>query len=152
MSNELNDEIEIVDSTAMRVLSEFEIELNDEETVKCFIKTDDYWLVFAVESTGYLAFERVNIGLVNRHLAEVLAGKLFTEELDRITFENGKDEFQISASSVFPSNRATPRETITILNLREMELDGLDFSTGLSLSPKSAEKLHQELENLSTKI
>jgi hypothetical protein len=148
----MNEEIEIVDSTEMQVLSEFEIDLDD-ETTKCFIKADNYWIVFAVgsenEATGHLAFERKNIALVNKNLSEVLAGKLFNEELDAIAFESEKDEFQISASSVFPSNRATPRETITILNLREMELDGLEFSTGLSLSPKSAETLHKELNNLS---
>ncbi len=149
----MNEEIEIVDSAEMQVLGEFEIDSDDDETARCFIKTDNYWIVFAIgsekESTGHLAFERANVELVNKNLSEVLTGKLFNEELDAITFENGKDEFQISASSVFPSNRATPRETITILNLREMELDGLEFSTGLSLSPKSAEILHKELNNLS---
>jgi hypothetical protein len=149
----MNEEIEIVDSDAMQILSNFEIDLEDGESERCFIKTDNYWIVFAVgsekASIGYLAFEWANIGLVNKNLSEVLAGKLFNEELDAVTFESGKDEFQISASSVFPSNRATPRETITILNLREMELDGLEFSTGLSLSPKAAETLHKELNNLS---
>lgn len=149
----MNEELVIIDSTAMQVLSDFEVELNDDETVRCFVKADDYWIVFAIgseqESTGYLAFEKSNIGLVNENLGEVLAGKLFNEELEAVTFESGKDEIQISASTVFPSNSVAPRETVTILNLREMELDGLEFSTGLSLSPKSAEKLHQELEHLS---
>jgi hypothetical protein len=149
----MNEEIEIIDSTGMKVLSDFEVELNDAETVRCFIKADDYWIVFAIgtaaEATGYLAFERKNVELVNKNLGEVLAGKLFNEELDFIVFESGKDEIQISASTVFPSNSVTPRETITVLNLREMELDGLEFSTGLSLSPKSAEILHKELNSLS---
>jgi hypothetical protein len=148
----MNEEIEIIDSTGMKVLSDFEVELNDTETVKCFIKADDYWIVFAIgtiaEATGYLAFERKNVELVNKNLGEVLDGKLFKEELDFTVFESGKDEIQISASSVFPSNRATSRETITILNLREIELDGLEFSTGLSLSPKSAETLSKHLEKL----
>jgi hypothetical protein len=149
----MNEEIEIIDSTGMKVLSDFEVELNDAETVRCFIKADDYWIVFAIgtaaEATGYLAFERKNVELVDKNLGEVLAGKLFNEELDFIVFESGKDEIQISASTVFPSNSVTPRETVTVLNLREIELDGLEFSTGLSLSPKSAEILHKELNKLS---
>jgi hypothetical protein len=151
MNDEI-EELEIVDSTAMQVLTSFDVELNDENNLRCFIKSDDYWIVFAIgsekNSTGYLAFAKENVELVNKNLQEVLAGKLFDEELDAITFENAKDEFQISASSVFPSNRAVPRETITIMNLREMELDGLDITTGLCVSNKSAEKLHSELEKL----
>jgi hypothetical protein len=153
MSILINDELETIDSTAMQILGDFECQLNDAETVRCFIKADDYWLVCAIgsatEAIGHLAFERTNIELVNQKLDEVLAGKLFNEELDFIAFESGKDEIQISASTVFPSNSVTPRETITVLNLREMELDGLEFSTGLSLSPKSAETLSKELAKLS---
>ncbi len=152
MSILINDELKTIDSTEMQILGDFECKLNDAENLRCFIKADDYWIVFAVgsvaQAVGHLAFERTNIELVSQKLGEVLAGKLFNEELDFIAFESGKDEIQISASTVFPSNSVTPRETITVLNLREMELDGLEFSTGLSLSPKSAETLSKELEKL----
>jgi hypothetical protein len=69
-------------------------------------------------------------------------------QVDCLNFSIGNDEIQISASSVFPGNRATPREAITILNLREIELDGLEYSTGLSLSPKSAANLVNVLSSL----
>jgi hypothetical protein len=147
------EEFEIVDSSAMRVLGHFDCSIPDEEAMSCNLKTDGHWIVFTLcsrlgaESVGYLAIEQGSLGPIKTNLADVLAGKLRDSAIDCVTFTSGNDQMQISASYVFPGNRATPRETITIMNLRELELDGLEYSTGLSLSPDAAVNMLAALQD-----
>ena len=159
----MDEEIEIVDSSAMRILSEFAVEYDEEERLlspdftniaECFIKTDDELIVIATnskgspEAVGNIAFERGNLALVAENLSDVLAGKLRETGEDSLKFKSGADEMVFSADSVFPLNQPLPRERVTISNLREMELDGLEFLQ-LALPIKAAEKLCEELKKLS---
>lgn len=158
----MDEEIEIVDSGAMKVLSEFAVEYDEEEQVlspdftniaECFIKADEKWIVVATNSkgsrdaVGNIAFERGNLALVAENLGGVLAGKLRETGAESLKFESGADEMIFSADSVFPLNQLVPRERVTISNLRELELDGLEFMQ-LALPEKAAEKLFEELKKL----
>ena len=159
----MDEEIEMVDSGSMRILSEFAVEYDEDERLlspdftnlaECFIKTDDDWIVIATnskgspEAVGNVAFEGGNVALVAENLSDVLSGKLREEGTDSLKFERGGDEMVFSADSVFPLNQPVPRERVTISNLRELELDGLEFMQ-LALPVKAAEKLCEELKKLS---
>lgn len=158
----MDEEIEIVDSGAMRTLSQFAVEYDDDEQTlspeftniaECFIKTNDVFVVIATNSkgspepVGNIAFERGNLALVAKNLGDVLAGKLRETGADSLKFESGADEMIFSADSVFPLNQPLPRERVTISNLREMELDGLEFMQ-LALPIRAAERLFEELKKL----
>ena len=158
----MDEEIEIVDSGAMKVLSKFAVEYDENERLlspdftniaECFVKADDDWIVIATnskgspEAVGNVAFEIQNLALVAENLGDVLAGKLRETGADSLKFERGKDEMIFSADAVFPLNQTVPRERITISNLREIELDGLEFLQ-LALPVKAAERLCEELKNL----
>lgn len=159
----MDEEIEIVDSGAMENVSEFVVEYDDEEQLlspdftniaECFIKTGDGWIVIATnskgspEAVGNIAFEIQNLALVAENLGDVLAGKLRDEAKDNLKFKSGGDEIIFSADTVFPLNQLIPRERVTISNLRELELDGLEFMQ-LALPIKAAERLYEELKKLS---
>ena len=162
----MDEEIEIVDSSAMRILSEFAVEYDEDEQLlspdftniaECFIKTGGDWIVIATnskgspEAVGNIAFEMQNLALVAENLGDVLAGKLRDEARDSLTFKSGGDEIVVSADSVLPLNQLVPRERVTISNLREMELDGLEFMQ-LALPVKAAERLHKEFKKLSDNV
>lgn len=162
----MDEEIEIVDSGAMETVSRFAVEYDEEERLlspdftniaECFIKTDDSWIVIATnskgspEAVGNVAFEIRNLGSVVENLGDVLNGKLRDEAIDSLTFKVGGDEMVFSADTVFPLNQIVPRERVTISNLREMELDGLEFMQ-LALPNKAAERLYEELKKLSDNV
>lgn len=159
----MDEEIEIVDSGAMQVLSAFAVEYDEDEQLlspdftnlaECFIKTGGNWIVIATnskgspEAVGNVAFESQNLASVAENLSDVLSGKLREEGKNSLKFERGADEMIFSADSVFPLNQPVPRERVTISNLRELELDGLEFMQ-LALPIKAAEKLCEELKKLS---
>lgn len=161
----MDEEFEIVDSSAMRILSEFAVEYDDEEQnlspdftnlAECFIKTDDVFIVIATnskgspEAIGNVAFEIQNTVAVAENLSAVLAGTLSETGEDSLTFKSGADDLVFSADSVFPLNQPLPRERVTISNLREMELDGLEFLQ-LALPVKAVERLCEELKMIDTK-
>jgi hypothetical protein len=85
--------------------------------------------------------------LVVENLGDVLAGKLRDEAIDSLKFKSGGDEMIFSADTVFPLNQLIPRERVTISNLRELELDGLEFMQ-LALPIKAAERLFEELKKI----
>lgn len=159
----MSEEIETVDSGAMRILSEFAVEYDEDENLlspdftnlaECFIKTGGDWIVIATnskgspEAVGNVAFESQNIAFVAEKLSDVLSGKLREDGTDSLKFARGGDEMVFSADSVFPLNQPVPRERVSISNLRELELDGLEFMQ-LALPIKAAEKLCEELKKLS---
>lgn len=157
----MNDEAEIIDSSKMEILSEFSIEYDEEEIASpsstngknCFIKTSDGWVVFAAnskgsdEATGEVAFEQGSFKQLSQELEAVLSGKLYEEKLDALTFQNGKDKMIISATSNLPLNQFAWVNRVNISNLREIELDGIEYGE-LSLPVKAARKLHQEMKRL----
>lgn len=159
----MDEEIEIVDSGAMTILSRFAVEYDEDEKLlspdftnlaECFVKAGDDWIVIATnskgssEEVGNIAFESQNLVPVAENLSDILAGKLPETGKDSLKFKSGGDEMVFSADSVFPLNQPVPRERITISNLRELELDGLEFLQ-LALPVKAAEKLCEELKKLS---
>ena len=157
----MNEEPEIVDSTNMEILSEFSVEYDDEEIAspsstnikKCFIKAFDGWVVFATnskgldEAIGNVAFERGSFIQLSQELEAVLSGKLYEEKLDALTFQNGKDEMIISATSNLPLNQFAWMNRVNISNLRQIELDEIEYGE-LSLPVKAVRKLHQEMKRL----
>ena len=157
----MNETPEIVDSTDMEILSEFPVEYDQNELESpsstnmnnCFIKASDIWIVFAAnskgsdEAVGNVAFERSTFDRLSRELEAVLAGKLHDEKMDALTFENGSDKMIISATSNLPLNQFAWVNRINISNLREIELDDLEYGQ-ISLPVEAARKLHGEMKRL----
>ena len=157
----MNEEIEIIDSSKMKILSEFSVEYDPEElespsltnTKTCFIKASDDWIVFATNSKGLdaaignIAFEHSSFKELSQKLEAVLSGKLNKEQLDALKFQNGTDEIIISVTSNLPLNQFAWVNRVNISNLREIELDDLEYGE-LSLPIKAAQKLHQEMKRL----
>lgn len=153
--------METIDSGNMETLAEFPVEYDEAEIESpsstnmknCFIKTDGEWIVFAAnsrgsdEAVGNVAFETSTFKLLSEQLEAVLAGKLYKEKLDALTFENGRDQMIVSASSILPLNQFAWVERVSISNVREIELDDLEYGR-ISLPVKAAKKLHQEMERL----
>lgn len=159
--NEENEELEIVDSTSMEILSEFAVEYDQEEldspsstNIKsCFIKASGEWVVLATSSKGSgvamgdVAFGRGAFKQLSQELEAVLGGKLHREKLDALTFSSGRDEMIVSATSSLPLNQLAWVNRINIANLREIELDEVGYGE-LSLPVEAAKKLHQEMQRL----
>lgn len=157
----MNEEPEIIDSTDMEILSEFAVEYDEAELESttsanmknCFIKASDAWVVFAADSkgsdeaVGEVAFERGTFRRLTEELDAVLAGKLHEEKSDASTFKNGRDEIVVGASSNLPLNRLAWTNRINISNLREIELDDLEYGQ-MSLPVEAARKLHEEMKRL----
>lgn len=157
----MNEEPEIIDSTNMEILSEFPVEYDEAELESpsstnmknCFIKASDRWIVFAAnskgsdEAVGDVAFERRTFSQLANELEAVLAGKLYKEKLDALTFENGRDQMIVSATSNLPLNQFAWVNRVNVTNLREMELDENEYG-GLSLPVEAARKLHEEMKRL----
>lgn len=157
----MDEEPEIIDSTNMEILSEFLIEYDEEEISSpsstngknCFIKASDGWIVFAAnskgsdEAIGEVAFERASFKQLSQELEAVLSGKLYKEKLDALTFQNGKDEMIISATSNLPLNQFAWVNRVNISNLRQIELDEIEYGE-LSFPVKAARRLHQEMKRL----
>ncbi len=157
----MNEEMEIVDSSKMEILSEFSVEYDDEEiespsstNIKnCFIKSGGEWIVFAAnskgsdEAVGDVAFERSSFKQLSRELEAVLSGKLYKEKLDALEFENGRDQMIVSATSNLPLNQFAWVNRVNISNLRQIELDDLEYGS-FSLPVKAAQKLSREMNRL----
>lgn len=157
----MSEDIEIIDSTDMEILSEFPIEYDEAELESpsstnmknCFIKASDRWIVFAAnskgsdEAVGNVAFERGSFKRLTEELGAVLAGKLHEEKLDALTFKNGRDEMIVGASSSLPLNQFVWINRISISNLREIELDEIEYGE-IELPVEAAKKLHREMERL----
>jgi len=157
----MSEEMEVIDSTNMEILSEFPVEYDEAELESpsstnmknCFIKASDRWIVFAAnskgsdEAVGNVAFERGTFRQLADELEAVLAGKLYKEKLDALTFENGKDQMIVSATSNLPLNQFAWVNRVNISNLRQIELDEIEYGE-LSLPVKAVRKLHQEMKRL----
>lgn len=159
--NEENEELEVVDSTGMEILSEFAVEYDQAEldspsltNIKnCFIKASGEWIVLATSSKGSgvamgdVAFGRGAFRQLSQELEAVLGGKLHREKLDALSFSIGRDQMIVSATSSLPLNQLAWINRINISNLREIELDELEYGE-LSLPVEAAKKLHQEMRRL----
>lgn len=157
----MNETPEIVDSTDMEILSEFAVEYDQAELESpnstnmknCFIKASEKWVVFAANSKGSdaavgdVAFERGTFKRLTEELEAVLSGKLHEEKLDALTFENGRDRMIVSATSNLPLNQLAWINRINISNLREIELDELEYGQ-MSFPVETARKLYQEMRRL----
>lgn len=157
----MNEKPEIVDSTDMETLCEFPVEYDEAELESlsstnmknCFIKASDEWVVFAAnskgsdEAVGNVAFEPGSFKRLTEELGAVLAGKLHDEKLDDVTFKDGADEIVVSASSNLPLNQLAWVNRVNITNLREIELDELEYGQ-MSLPVEAARKLHREMKRL----
>lgn len=153
--------METIDSTNMETLAVFPVEYDEAEIESpsatnmknCFIKSDGKWIVFAAnskgsdEAVGNVAVEKSSFARLSKELDAVLAGKLYKEKLDALTFENGQDEIIVSATSSLPLNRFVCVERINISNVREIELDDVEFGS-LDLPVKAARKLGEEMKRL----
>jgi hypothetical protein len=158
----MDDDLEIINSNLMSVSRKFDIEYDHDEKLlspdftyldKCLIKSDDNLIVIGTTSNNNkdflanLAFEKKSVDLLKNLLVKVFEENLAANEREYLSEKNDKDEFVVSVTSVFPLNQLFPRERISISNLREAELDGLEFMQ-LSLPIKSAERLLKELKSL----
>ncbi|HXH70519.1 MAG TPA: hypothetical protein VNI60_09335 [Pyrinomonadaceae bacterium] len=160
----MSEEIEIIDSTNMEILSEFPVEYDEDElkspsstNIKnYFIKASDRWIVFTAnskgsdEAVGDVAFERSSFKQLSQELEAVLAGKLYEEKLDALIFENGRDKMIISATRNLPLNQFAWVNRVNVSNLREIELDEIEYGS-LSLPVEAARKLHREMQRLISK-
>lgn len=155
--------LEIVNSGEMKTLAEFDVEYDDEyemvssygNMVKCFIKSSDRYIVFAISSkgnsipAGNFLMERGSFSVVAQNLKEVLSGKLYEEKKDALHITNGEDKIIISATSVHGANMLSPRVRIGLKNLRDIELDGLNLNLiQLSLPVTTARKLEEVMSDL----
>lgn len=162
-NNKMSDARQTIDSSAMTILTDFPVEYDDAEIEspgstnikECFVKTDGDWIVLATNSRGAnepignVAFEASTAALLSEELKAVLSGKLREEEADAATVKNGADTIIISATSNLPINQTSWVNRVSISNLREIELDEIEFGE-LSLPVRAARRLSEELERLIT--
>jgi hypothetical protein len=161
----MDEEIEIIDLDEMRVLREFPIEYeNDEEKLvphlanveTCAVGVLKNLIVLTVKTKGneersfQVAFDKQNAETVAARLKEVLKNSAETN-IENEIIERGADRLLIGMRSNFPHNLLAPYVRAFIKNLRPVAANGQNLDQrywDLSLPPKAAEKLTEELENL----
>jgi hypothetical protein len=161
----MDEEIEIIDLDQMRILREFPLAYeNDEEKLvphlanfeSCAVGVLENLVVLTVKTKGneersfQVAFDRENAATVAARLKEVLKNSAETE-IENEIIERGADKLLIGIRSNFPHNLLAPYVRAFIKNLRAIAARGQNLDQrywDLSLPPKAAEKLAEELENL----
>lgn len=163
----MNGEVEIIDLAEMRILREFPVEYgNDEETAvphlsnteSCIIGELKDLVILATKTRGnpelsfHVAFDRQNREFVAAELRNVVQNPTEGEVENTVT-EKGKDKLLIGIRNNFPHNVLAPIVRIFIKNLRPVASKGQNLDQkywDLSLPPKGAERLAEELESLNT--
>jgi hypothetical protein len=161
----MDEEIEIIDLDHMRVLREFPLMYeNDEEKLvphlanieSCAVGVLENLIVLTVRTKGneersfQVGFERENSETVAARLKDVLKNSAGTDVENEI-IERGADRLLIGIRSNFPHNLLAPYVRAFIKNLRPVAARGQNLDQrywDLSLPPRAAEKLAEELENL----
>ncbi|HEX9959396.1 MAG TPA: hypothetical protein VGB00_00520 [Pyrinomonadaceae bacterium] len=161
----MDEEIEIIDLNEMRVLREFPLMYeNDEEKLvphlanveSCAVGVLKNLVVLTVRTKGneersfQIAFDRQNAETVAAKLKDVLKNSAETGVENEIT-ERGADSLLIGIRSNFPHNLLAPYVRAFIKNLRAVAARGQNLDQrywDLSLPPRAAQKLAEELENL----
>lgn len=158
----MNDEVEIIDSSKIEILSEFPLEYeSDEEITKAEgtagiklyvgIRENDVIISSLSRNThevrGDLVVEKQNILFVAESMKELLNRDKPWEE--SIKKESGKDKLLIYYSSSWAHNLPAPFERINIENKRNYELDDLrSRDWWLILPPRMAQRFADEITKL----
>ena len=157
----MNEQTEIFDSAKMKVLGEFALEYDNDETItqpaessraKIFVGTIGENIIIASQSrntqeiTGDLIVEKQNLRFIAESIEDLLdREKPWEAAIER---ESGKDNLQIYLTNSWAHNLPAPLERINIKNSRNYELDGLrSRDWWLSLPPRMAQKLLDEIKN-----
>lgn len=149
MSTTGNQQIEVIDTGNMQVLSEFAAAgFIHDNTDRFRIGSMDGNIIIAGRGldgawTSSVLFERANLPKVVQLLDEVLNGRLRQENRDYVYFTAGKDEIGVGAQQ--------PRDllTISLYNNRRVKMDGLESGGWrMYVAPDTALKLYVELEKL----
>lgn len=154
------ERIEKIDSSGMRVLSEFPVKYeNDEEltipheaekaTILIGALDENIIIAYSSKKTGNIiseiVFERNNIFSVGQSISEILEKREPWNE--PFKYESGKDNILVTYSSSWAHNLPAPLERVNVYNRRNYELDGLRArDMWLSLPPKMARKLADEIK------
>ncbi|MGI8554871.1 MAG: hypothetical protein ACR2LT_00725 [Pyrinomonadaceae bacterium] len=130
----MNKNIEIVDSSQMTVLSEFNY------VDEVFDNTDHYKIgvlgknvlievrnLNGKESAGFLYERDSHLDLIVK-MEDVYAGKLNELDKDYFSFKNGKDFLVIGITSTFPHTSFKPITKFSLTNNRPAVLDNIKAS------------------------
>lgn len=95
---------------------------------------------------GNILFEKRNLQAIGDALANVLAGELVGSGERAFQIECGKDFLSIGAVSNWGHAMPAPEDRVTLQNLRDVELDGIEIGMApLHIHGLTARKLNEEI-------
>lgn len=95
---------------------------------------------------GDILFEKSNLKAVGDALTDVLAGKLADSGERAFIIKQGKDYLGIGAVSNWGHNMSAPEEKVTLQNMRNVELDGIEIGmSSLNINVSTAKKLNEDI-------
>ena len=155
----MNENIEIIDSSKMKVLSEFSyVDEPMDNITNYYLGILDNLFIIRIrgESSnpiGVTFFERKIYNEVIKMLEDVYAGKLYETNQTSLELEQGKDDIIISIMSAMPHTATRPIERLFIQNVRTAILDSRErdgFNVTASL--ETGRKLLAEMKRIAPQV
>jgi hypothetical protein len=144
-----DEQVEVIDTSQMQVLSEFAaagwVHANTDRFRLGVLGDNIIIAGHGLDGTwsGDTLFERKNLEAVTKLLGEVLNGRLYDEDQDYLNVISGKDEAGISAQA--PRGKIT----ISLYNNRRVKMDGAEANSwNITVAPDTALSLYVELKEL----
>lgn len=160
MSKEkVNQEIEVIDSSKMTVLAEFDYvdEPMDNITYYYLGVLDNLFIVRVKgevgNTVGATFFERANYKDLIRMIEDVYAGKLYETNQTALEVEKGKDDIIVSVMSAMPHTATRPIERLFVKNVRRAKLDKLQLGGfDVTASLETGRKLLAEMKRIAPQV
>ncbi|MGI8554874.1 MAG: hypothetical protein ACR2LT_00740 [Pyrinomonadaceae bacterium] len=152
--------MEIVDSSQMQVLSEFDYVdevFNGTKHYSIGVLNENVLVCVSNESDGKqrgtFLYERVNHTRIIAKIEDIYAGKLKELDKDYFSFKNGKDFLVIGITSTFPHTSFKPITSFNITNNRRVIIDNLELGNwDLYMSVETGKLFLAELKRIKNQI
>lgn len=128
----MNEDIEIIDSSRMEILSDFRYVDEPMDNIEHFYLgiSENQFIISIKDLAGNKIsktfFERKNYLQLIRMLEDVYAGKLYETDQGSLVEERGKDHIIVGIMSAMPHTATRPIVRLFIKNVRTAEFDGRD--------------------------
>ncbi len=156
----MSDEMEIIDSSQMKVLSEFGfVDEPINNLARYYLGLlDDKFMTRITDlegnQRGKVFFERTNYEEVLKRCEDVYAGKLLeVPDVDYFNIEKNQDDILVGINAVFPHTSFKPIVKFFLQNNRRAKLDGLELPVwDLFMSFETGKKMLAEMERIKEQV
>ena len=155
----MNENIEIIDTTDIKVLSDFAYVDEPMDNIAHYYLgvTENYFVISSKDLNGKYSpdtfFERENYADLVKMIEDVYAGKLYETNQTALVKEKGKDHIIVSVMSAMPHTATRPIEQLFIKNVHAAQLNNRERdSFFVFASLETGRKLLAEMKRIAPQV